>query len=187
VAGVGVGERFPHQGAPDDRCWMYFPEADCPFYRVTNFHNYAPANVPGPHFAEGSHSAGGPQFKPGMGKSAFLCETSFSEDKPEDISGLMDRTIAGLVNTTLLPERALPKVESRYEITVDYGYPVPCLERDLALRTLQPWLEAQGIYSRGRFGGWKYEVSNMDHSVMQGVEWAQRMVQGEKETTYQWT
>ena len=37
---------------------------------------------------------------------------------------------------------------------------------------------------RGRFGGWKYEVANMDHSVMQGVEWAERMVLGQEERTY---
>lgn len=172
VAGVGVDERFglPESmgGGRDDRCWMYFPESDCPFYRVTNFHNYAPANAPGP------------------GKSAFLCETSFSEHKHEDLSGIMARTVQGLVNTTLLPEAALSKVESRFELAVDYGYPIPCLERDGILRAVQPWLEERGIYSRGRFGGWKYEVSNMDHSVMQGVEWAERMVLGTPEKTYTW-
>ena len=61
---------------------------------------------------------------------------------------------------------------------------MPSLGRDRALATLQPWLEAHGIYSRGRFGGWRYEASNMDHSVMQGVEWAQRMVLNEAESTY---
>jgi len=171
VAGVGVGQRFAHQGGRDERCWMYFPEDNCPFYRVTNFHNYAPANVPGAN----------------PDKSAFLCETSYSEDKPEDLSGLMERTIAGLVNVDLLPAAARAKVESRFEINMDYGYPVPCLERDLALRTVQPWLESHGISSRGRFGGWKYEVGNMDHSVMQGVEWAERMILNTQEKTYSWT
>lgn len=171
VAGVGVGQCFTHQGGRDDRCWMYFPEDDCPFYRVTNFHNYAPANVPGSD----------------SGKSAFLCETSYSADKPEDLTGLMERTLAGLVNVDLLPAAARAKVESRFEINMDYGYPVPCLERDLALRTVQPWLESRGISSRGRFGGWKYEVGNMDHSVMQGVEWAERMILNTQEKTYSWT
>ncbi|MDP3428258.1 MAG: amine oxidase, partial [Humidesulfovibrio sp.] len=148
----------------------YFPEDDCPFYRVTNFHNYAPANVPGSDKT----------------KAAFLCETSFSGHKPEDLSTLMARTVAGLGNVGLLPEAARDKVESRFELSVDYGYPVPCLERDLALRTVQPWLEGREIYSRGRFGGWKYEVGNMDHSVMQGVDWAERMVQKQPEKTYTW-
>ena len=39
------------------------------------------------------------------------------------------------------------------------------------------------IFSRGRFGAWKYEVGNMDHSFMQGVELADRSVLGTEETT----
>ncbi len=168
VAGVGASARAQHQGKADDRCWMYFPEDDCPFYRVTNFHNYAPANVPGSD----------------PSRAALMCETSFSEHKQEDLASLMDRSVKGLDTVGLLAKNA--EVESRFEMTVDYGYPVPCLERDLALRTIQPALEAKGIYSRGRFGGWKYEVSNMDHSVMQGVEWAERMIQKTPEKTYTW-
>ena len=61
---------------------------------------------------------------------------------------------------------------------------MPSLGRDKALAVLQPWLEERKIYSRGRFGGWRYEMANMDHSVMQGVEWAERMVLGQAETTY---
>ncbi|MDP2847086.1 MAG: NAD(P)-binding protein [Humidesulfovibrio sp.] len=168
VTGVGARGRTSFQGAEDDRCWMYFPDDDCPFYRVTNFHNYAPANVPGSD----------------PGRAALMCETSYSEHKPEDLSRIMDRSIKGLDTVGLLAKNA--EIESRFELDVEYGYPVPCLERDLALRTLQPWLEAQGIYSRGRFGGWKYEVANMDHSVMQGVEWAERMMQNTPEKTYSW-
>jgi hypothetical protein len=46
-----------------------------------------------------------------------------------------------------------------------------------------PYLESNGIYSRGRFGAWKYEVSNTDHSLMQGVEWVDHLLRGEAETT----
>lgn len=28
------------------KCWLYFPEANCPFYRTTVFSNYAAANCP---------------------------------------------------------------------------------------------------------------------------------------------
>ena len=62
--------------------------------------------------------------------------------------------------------------------------PADLTERDAALQVLQPALEALGVFSRGRFGGWKYEVGNMDHSFMQGVEWAERMVTGRPETVY---
>ena len=40
---VGLGFRGERK---DSKCWMYFPEDNCPFYRVTNFHNYSPHNVP---------------------------------------------------------------------------------------------------------------------------------------------
>jgi len=163
----GVGLDIKDEAERNSRCWMYSPESDSPFYRVTNFHNYSPNNVARP----------GEQL-------AFMCESSFSEHKRENIDELMDRTVEGLVNTTMLDAVRVDDILTKWDITVDYGYPVPCLERDDALGILQLRLENMGIYSRGRFGGWKYEVANMDHSVMQGVEWAERMVNDTPETTY---
>jgi protoporphyrinogen oxidase len=40
---VGLGFEGCRQ---DSKCWMYFPESNSPFYRVTNFHNYSQFNVP---------------------------------------------------------------------------------------------------------------------------------------------
>ncbi|WP_027177745.1 protoporphyrinogen/coproporphyrinogen oxidase [Maridesulfovibrio bastinii] len=162
VGGIGLSE-----SRPDSRCWMYFPERDCPFYRMTNFHNYSPNNTP----------------VPGSGR-ALMCEVSHSNQKPEKLDSMLAEIEQGLVNTGLIGTAERNKIISRWSINVDYGYPVPCLERNEALKLLQPELEKLDIYSRGRFGGWKYEVSNMDHSVMQGVEWADRMVSGQPETTY---
>jgi hypothetical protein len=39
------------------------------------------------------------------------------------------------------------------------------------LAKIEPALAKTGVSSRGRFGAWRYEVSNQDHSFMQGVEW----------------
>src|SRR5436305_1558351 len=41
---VGLGYETP---LSDTKSWMYFPQAEAPFYRVTNFAKYAAANVPG--------------------------------------------------------------------------------------------------------------------------------------------
>ena len=161
VAGVGVNEQ-----RPDDTCWMYFPEDNCPFYRVTNLHNYSPNNV-----------------SPAEKKRALMAEVSFSKHKKEDIQALLPQVIQGLKNTSLLNADTSPENITTWDFEAEYGYPVPTLKRDFALKTLQPWLQAQNIYSRGRFGGWRYEVGNMDHSVMQGVEWANLMLgKGEEET-----
>ncbi len=65
-----------------------------------------------------------------------------------------------------------------------YSYPIPTIDRDKALAILQPALMQQGIYSRGRFGAWRYEIGNMDHSVLMGVEAANHIVNGEKELVF---
>ena len=52
------------------------------------------------------------------------------------------------------------------------------------MNAILPALEAQHIYSRGRFGAWKYEVGNMDHSIMQGVEVVDHILGGKPEKTY---
>lgn len=162
VAGVGVDGFFE-----DPKCWMYFPEDNAPFYRLTNFHNYSPNNCAKP-FAQ----------------RALMAETSFSGHKPEAIPTLAQKTLDGLVNVGMLDAAGRTAPVSLWEATLDYGYPIPSLERDAGLAAIQPALEALGISSRGRFGGWRYEVANMDHSVMQGVEWAERMLLGKPETTY---
>lgn len=165
IHGLGVA------GAPSDpRCWMYFPEANCPFYRVTNFHNYSPNNTPDPDGRRPRHRA-------------LMTETSFSDYKPEE-PDLTERTVDGLVNTTLLAPQDRRGLVSVWQRRVDYAYPVPTLDRDAALGVLQPALAALGIASRGRFGAWKYEVGNMDHSFMQGVQWAEHTVQGRPETVH---
>jgi UDP-galactopyranose mutase len=162
VVGLGIaGTR------PDPKCWMYFPEDDCPFYRVTNFHNYSPGNV----------------ARPGR-QRGLMCETSSSPHKTEDLASLPGRTIAGLAKAGFFGDTSNPEIVSVWQHTADYGYPVPTLGRDAALAAIQPALERLGIASRGRFGGYRYEVGNMDHSLMQGVEWADREVRGTPETTY---
>jgi protoporphyrinogen oxidase len=50
VVGVGLRGVQPH----GTKCWLYFPEDDCPFYRVTVFSNYAKANCPGESIASTS-------------------------------------------------------------------------------------------------------------------------------------
>lgn len=54
----------------------------------------------------------------------------------------------------------------------------------IAFCIIQTELGAFGVFSRGRFGGWKYEVSNQDHTFMQGVEAVNAILCGKPETTY---
>lgn len=95
---------------------------------------------------------------------------------------LIEDTIEGLRKTKLIGDT--DEIVSRWYYRAAYGYPTPSLERDKILNKVIPYLDNLQVYSRGRFGGWKYEVSNQDHSFMQGVEWADWKVNGVPETTY---
>src|SRR5206468_1154624 len=63
---VGIGVRRDG-GTPSTKSWMYFPEDNCPFYRVTYLSNYSPYMTPDKdrYFS-------------------LLCETSASGHKPVD-------------------------------------------------------------------------------------------------------
>ena len=60
---------------------------------------------------------------------------------------------------------------------------MPTLGRDRALAEIRPRFEERDVFSRGRFGAWKYEVSNQDHSFAQGVEAVDRWLDGAPERT----
>lgn len=158
---VGVGYEQP---LADDKSWMYFPQNHAPFYRATNFAKYSPANVPGGDVG---------RF------SAYMTETSFSDQKPVARPGLEEAVEGGLRAAGVVEGQ--PDVVSIHVEEIDYAYPVPTLERDAALATIQPWLMERGIYSRGRFGSWRYEIGNMDHAVKMGVDVARRLVNGTEE------
>ena len=161
---IGIGVEEP---CPSTKCWMYFPGSDSPFYRVTYLSNYSPAMTPGP------------------GHFSLLAEVSASPYKNEDPDTVVERTIEGMVACELLTrEQADTKIVSRELMRVPYSYPVPTIGRDAALAVIQPWLMSKGIFSRGRFGAWRYEIGNTDHSVMMGVEVADHLVSGSTETTW---
>jgi protoporphyrinogen oxidase len=160
---VGIGLRGKVPRALAGKNWLYFPEEDCCFYRVTVLSNYSPHNVPD----------GGDYW-------SLLCETSESPYRPAPADPVA-ATIEGLLKTGLLPDPAA--IVSRWHFRAPYGYPVPSLRRDEALDEILPALERAGVYSRGRFGAWKYEVSNQDHTFMQGIEVISRMLCGEPEQT----
>ncbi len=162
---VGVGFEGPKPAGLRKKCWMYFPEDNCPFYRVTVFSHYSPNNVPHPEK-----------------QWSLMAEVSESAHKPVARETLLDDVVQGMHAAKLIHPEA--QIISRWSYHAHYGYPTPSLQRDAILNVLHAELEQHGISSRGRFGGWKYEVSNQDHSLMQGVEWVNRLVLGIPETTY---
>lgn len=161
---VGVGLKGKPKEELKTKCWMYFPEANCPFYRVTLFSKYSPFNVP--------------DIKENW---SLMTEVSESVHKPVDEKSLVVEVIQGLRNTKLISSE--DEIVSTWQYKTNYGYPTPSIHRDEVINDIQPILMKKNIYSRGRFGMWKYEVSNQDHSLMQGKEIADFLVQNIREET----
>ena len=164
VIGLGLEKKID-----TGKCWVYFADEEMPCYRATYFSNYSPFNVPGGDTER---------------YSSVMCEMSFRVGESPDPQQVMEQVIAGLIRSKILEESDRNRIVSRYQHAVTYSYPIPTLRRDGALGILQPALMEMGIFSRGRFGAWRYEIGNMDHSVMMGVEVVNHILAGENEAVF---
>jgi len=142
------------------------PDPTVPFWRMNIPSNFSPGNVPD---SDNTWS--------------ILCESSLSRES--DAGYQPDQIESALRQIGFL--RPSNKVVSVFTSALEHGYPVPFAGRDELLDQVQRQLERLEIYSRGRFGGWRYEVSNQDHAFMQGVEIADRLRKGKPEMTYRKT
>jgi len=200
VIGLGIRGTCPH----DTKCWLYYPEDDCPFYRCTIFSNYAEANCPSADTMlptickgdgspanedEGTTQRGGPYW-------SLMFEVSESARfKPVSMETVkigasqqawwprvVLETILGSLNTKL--HSASDDIVSIYHRRIERGYPTPSVDRDASCLPAMTFLQQEGsIWSRGRFGSWKYEVGNQDHSLMLGVEAVDNILYGSPELT----
>ena len=162
VAGIAPNQPIPDHLA--EKTWLYCPDPDQSFYRVTPFSTFSPAHTPDPdHWC------------------SFLCEVSTIDTDPIPEEKLKQQVMNDLNESGLIDFD--PSKAHSYMMDAPYGYPIPTVDRDDILADVLPALEKHDIYSRGRFGGWKYEVANMDHSLMQGVEAINRILHGEPEVT----
>ena len=147
----------------EDVHWIYAAAPSVPFYRVTIPSNFAPSNAP-------------------PGTWTALCEVNEPPTSAETINQLTARSWDGLVREGVIPARSRCRTVWRHRL--EHGYPVPFVGRDDLLMDLDGRLREWSVFSRGRFGGWKYEVSDQDHAVAQGFEVVDRIVLGVDEFTY---
>lgn len=164
VLGLGLEKKIE-----TSKCWIYFVDPEMPCYRVTHFSQYSRFNVPNGDTER---------------YSSLMGEMSFPVGQTPDPQQILEQMISGFIRAGMLDESDRSRIVSRYHRTVAYSYPIPSLGRDRALTVLQPALMEKGIYSRGRFGAWRYEIGNMDHSVMMGVEAVNHVLAGAEETVF---
>ncbi|GAA3722089.1 UDP-galactopyranose mutase [Spinactinospora alkalitolerans] len=159
---VGVGLDRP---VPSERTWVYYPEPDVPFHRVTLLSNYSPRMTARPD------------------QSLLLAELSVSRHRPVDAGAVVASVLRGMERVGLL--RAGERPATTWHCLREKSHPVPTLDRDAALAAIEPWLAGHGISSRGRMGAWRYEIGNMDHALMQGAQWAERALTGGREDVWE--
>ena len=164
---------------------------------ATVFSLYAKDNCPGEGVAlrticmgDGRDAPAGSAAAPGPYWSLmFEVSESFMKavnQTPTALAGgtwaaVVKECLTGAIAASLLtPEH---EVVSLYHRRLEHGYPTPSLGRDAVLAKALPWLRERGIWSRGRFGSYKYEVANQDHSLMLGVEAADNVMCGSMEVT----
>lgn len=201
IIGIGIRGECPH----GLKCWLYFPEDNCPFYRTTVFSHYAKANCPADDVplptlcrADGAVSPERTGVENGVATKgpywSLMFEVSESrtfkpvDQTPTRLPGnagtwpkvVLD-TIRGAVATHLI--RPEDEIVSIYHRRIEHGYPTPSVGRNDVLKEALPWLREKSIWSRGRFGSYKYEVANQDHSLMLGVEAVDNIVFGTQELT----
>ena len=160
---VGIGLRGIPPESLAGHCWSYFPQHNIPFYRLTVLSNLSSGCVP----EEGA-------------TWSLMAEVSEPHERILVRDDVVRSVIAGLQSLRFIDEQ---QVISRWHRRLEFGYPVPTCGRDAILRDVFDFLERQQIYSRGRFGAWMYEISNQDHSFMQGVELVNRLTGVGRETT----
>ncbi|KJH42238.1 amine oxidase family protein [Dictyocaulus viviparus] len=160
---VGIGLKKPMTDFLEKFTWLYFPDPNVPFFRVTILSRYGEVTPDNSRYW------------------SIMCECARSVDDTVTEEEIVKKAIDGLVIKSLIHRE---KIVSIYSTTLPYGYPIPTVTRDYELARAHRDLEKYSIYSRGRFGGWKYEVSNQDHCFMQGKEFIDRVILGEPEKLY---
>ncbi len=160
-------------GVPDifeSVSWIYLPEKKYIPYRVTVMSNYSRNNtIPDTYLLQFESSHPPPHPPP--------CDNS-----NDNVTSEADIKISIL--------QFLQDVNVNIDDIVDiiflkhtYNYPIPTLERKCIIDDAISQLDKVNIYQRGRFGCWKYEIGNMDHCFMQGVELCDKLFNDGKEIT----
>ena len=135
---------------PQDAHWIYFPEAQVPFYRAGSSSAAVPGVAPAGHrsyYVEVSHPTGS------------ACPASDAD------------ILRGLRSVGLLrPDEEPVLMEAQ---TLDCAYVIMDQQFGAARALLLEWLQAQRILSIGRYGAWTYD--SMEGAMLQGKNVTQNL------------
>jgi protoporphyrinogen oxidase len=129
--------------------WIYFPDADSPFYRVGFPHAMSDGVCP-------------------PGTSSLYVEFGLKRGESADPIAREEAALATLVGEGIL--RHDDRVIARDWIRIDPGYVIFDRARQRVLAEAIPRLAALGVSTIGRYGAWTY--SYMERAMLDGLETA---------------
>lgn len=183
VTGLGFEGTLPK--VLEGKSWIFGADAEVPFHRATVLSNFSK------DLTAVKEAGSTPRW-------SIMFETSSSQYRSDvnlSSSALAEAHLAELRRWGAV--EAGTKPISVWHKHLVLGYPIPFLGRDELLAGdddstdstaktagILARLEAHGLVSRGRFGGWRYESSNQDAAWMQGVEAVDLILAGKPETVF---
>jgi len=132
-----------------DKHWLYFPEKEYIFNRISFPMNLSPETIP-------------------KGKSSVLVEVTYRGKKP-DVEETKAKVREGLIKAEILRES--DKIEVFDALDFKYAYVVYDLHHRSNVDAIKPHLDSLGVTLMGRFGEWEY--LNMDKSILSGKKAAE--------------
>lgn len=140
--------------ADEKRHWIYFPQADIPFFRAGFYHGFSAHNAP-----RGAHSLYVETSAPGWRRRL--------PGKPDVAAMVKSLRRAGcLVAGDRLCEQDI--------ITMPYGYVIYDKNRDAAVKSISDYLARHGVICAGRYGSWQY--LSMEGTMMQAFSAVQSII-----------
>lgn len=136
-----------------EKHWVYFPEKKYPFYRIGFWNNFSKSLVP-------------PNCSAIYGEFSFLPKTKTSKQIQNLTKKSIEQSLKllGIKRNNITTEKILH---------INHAYIIYDMWRHKNLNRLKTRLKKEGIYSVGRFGGWKY--SSMQEAILDGKDVAQKI------------
>ncbi len=130
--------------------WLYFPEADLVFNRISFPMNFSPETTP-------------------EGRSSILVEVTYRDRV--DVEETKERVLEDLVKAGLID--AHEEVDTCTAADFRYAYVIYDLDHRKNVNIIHRYLEGNRITPMGRFGEWEYH--NMDKAIQSGKRAAEAL------------
>lgn len=144
----------------DGRHWVYFPEAKYPFYRVGFPHNFSSTVAPKGHgsmYIEVAFPGGSKFSNPEMSEIVFKCTDALKECK--------------IIKST-------EQIVTIKPLVIPYAYVIYDHNRTQFVKGFMEDFENLGMYTTGRYGGWRY--SFLEKDIQDSIALARRLLVKER-------